>query len=102
MVLFAKRVGIIGGGAMGSQIADIMAINGKEVIIKDISEEYLKKARENVENNLDRLLEFNVTRADKEIERIEKTNQIQLTDELLSKEQKFLNGRQIFWIMQPF
>ena len=27
MVLFAKRVGIIGGGAMGSQIADIMAIN---------------------------------------------------------------------------
>ena len=81
MVLFVKRVGVVGGGAMGSQIADIMAINGKEVIIKDISEEYLKKARENVENNLDSLLEFNVTRADKEIERIEKTNQIQLTDE---------------------
>ena len=58
MVLFAKRVGIIGGGAMGSQIADIMAINGKEVIIKDISEEYLKKARENVEKNLNSLLEF--------------------------------------------
>jgi len=85
MVLFVKRVGIVGGGAMGSQIADIMAINGKEVIIKDISEEYLKKARENVENNLDSLLEFNVTRADKEIERIEKTNQIQLTDEQKNK-----------------
>ena len=85
MVLFAKRVGIIGGGAMGSQIAEIMAINCKEVIIKDISEEYLKKARENVENNLDSLLEFNVTRADKEIERIEKTNQIQLTDEQKNK-----------------
>ena len=51
MVLFVKRVGIVGGGAMGSQIADIMAINGKEVIIKDISEEFLKKERENVENN---------------------------------------------------
>ena len=85
MVLFVKRVGVVGGGAMGSQIADIMAINGKEVIIKDISEEYLKKARENVENNLDSLLEFNVTRADKEIERIEKTNQIQLTDEQKNK-----------------
>ena len=85
MVLFVKRVGVVGGGAMGSQIADIMAINGKEVIIKDISEEYLKKARENVENNLDNLLEFNVTRADKEIERIEKTNQIQLTDEQKNK-----------------
>tara|TARA_B100000029_G_scaffold30383_3_gene29124 strand:- start:3231 stop:4205 length:975 start_codon:yes stop_codon:yes gene_type:complete len=85
MVLFVKRVGIVGGGAMGSQIADIMAINGKEVIIKDISEEFLKKARENVENNLDSLLEFNVTRADKEIERIEKTNQIKLTDEQKNK-----------------
>ena len=85
MVLFVKRVGVVGGGAMGSQIADIMAINGKEVIIKDISEENLKKARENVENNLDSLLEFNVTRADKEIERIEKTNQIQLTDEQKNK-----------------
>ena len=85
MVLFVKRVGVVGGGAMGSQIADIMAINGKEVIIKDISEEYLKKARENVENNLNNLLEFNVTRADKEIERIEKTNQIQLTDEQKNK-----------------
>ena len=85
MVLFVKRVGIVGGGAMGSQIADIMAINGKEVIIKDISEEFLKKAREKVENNLDSLLEFNVTRADKEIERIEKTNQIQLTDEQKNK-----------------
>ena len=85
MVLFVKRVGVVGGGAMGSQIAAIMAINGKEVIIKDISEEYLKKARENVENNLNSLLEFNVTRADKEIERIEKTNQIQLTDEQKNK-----------------
>ena len=85
MVLFVKRVGVVGGGAMGSQIADIMAINGKEVIIKDISEEYLRKARENVENNLNSLLEFNVTRADKEIERIEKTNQIQLTDEQKNK-----------------
>ena len=26
MVLFVKRVGVVGGGAMGSQIADIMAI----------------------------------------------------------------------------
>ena len=93
MVLFVKRVGIIGGGAMGSQIADIMAINGKEVIIKDVSEEYLKKARENVEKNLDDLLEFNLTRADKEIERIEKSNQIQLTDEQKSKIQETLKPK---------
>ena len=93
MVLFVKRVGVVGGGAMGSQIADIMAINGKEVIIKDVSEEYLKKARENVERNLDSLLEFNLTRADKEIERIEKSNQIQLTDEQKSKIQETLKPK---------
>ena len=93
MVLFVKRVGIIGGGAMGSQIADIMAINGKEVIIKDVSEEYLKKARENVEKNLDNLLKFNLTRADKEIERIEKSNQIQLTDEQKAKIQETLKPK---------
>ena len=93
MVLFVKRVGVVGGGAMGSQIADIMAINGKEVIIKDVSEEYLKKARENVEKNLDDLLKFNLTRADKEIERIEKSNQIQLTDEQKSKIQETLKPK---------
>ncbi|MCH2380498.1 MAG: 3-hydroxyacyl-CoA dehydrogenase NAD-binding domain-containing protein, partial [Nitrososphaerales archaeon] len=93
MVLFVKRVGVVGGGAMGSQIADIMAINGKEVIIKDVSEEYLKKARENVEKTLDSLLEFNLTRADKEIERIEKSNQIQLTDEQKSKIQETLKPK---------
>lgn len=85
MVLFVKRVGIVGGGAMGSQIADIMAINGKEVIVKDVSEEFLKKTKENIEKNLNDLLEFNLTRADKEITRIEKSTQIKLTDEQKEK-----------------
>ena len=71
MVLFVKRVGIIGGGIMGSQIADIMAINGKEVIIRDISEDLTKKAMEIVDNNLNDLVQFHATRAEKEIERIE-------------------------------
>lgn len=93
MVLFVKRVGIVGGGAMGSQIADIMAINGKEVIIKDMSEEFLKKSRENIERNLDDLLKFNLTRADKEIERIEKSNQIQLNDEQKAKIQETLKPK---------
>ena len=71
MVLFVKRVGIIGGGIMGSQIADIMAINGKEVIIRDISEDFTKKAMEIVDNNLNDLDQFQATRAEKEIERIQ-------------------------------
>ena len=67
MVLFVKRVGIIGGGIMGSQIADIMAINGKEVIIRDVSEEFTKGAMETVNRNLDELVKFHATRAEKEI-----------------------------------
>ena len=70
MVLFVKRVGIVGGGIMGSQIADIMAINGKEVIIRDVSEDFTKKAMEIVNKNLDELVQFHATRAEKEIERI--------------------------------
>ena len=58
MVLFVKRVGIVGGGIMGSQIADIMAINGKEVIIRDVSEDFTKKAMEIVNKNLDELVQF--------------------------------------------
>ena len=93
MVLFVKRVGIIGGGIMGSQIADIMAINGKEVIIRDISEDYTKKAMEIVDNNLTDLVQFHSTRAEKEIERIESRDGIQLSDEQKEKIKEVLKPK---------
>ncbi|MFW6266406.1 MAG: 3-hydroxybutyryl-CoA dehydrogenase [Halanaerobiales bacterium] len=49
-----KKVGIIGAGTMGSGIAQVIAQAGSEVIIRDISEEYVKKGIENIEKNLDR------------------------------------------------
>ena len=93
MVLFVKRVGIIGGGIMGRQIADIMAINGKEVIIRDISEDYTKKAMEIVDNNLTDLVQFHSTRAEKEIERIESRDGIQLSDEQKEKIKEVLKPK---------
>jgi len=81
MVLFVKRVGVLGGGVMGSQIADIMALNGKEVIIRDISEEAVNNSYSQIEKNLTDLVNFHLEKADKEIERIEKTDGIKLTDE---------------------
>ena len=93
MVLFVKRVGIIGGGIMGSQIADIMAINGKEVIIRDISEDLTKKAMEIVDNNLNDLVQFHATRAEKEIERIESKDGIQLNDEQKEKIKEVLKPK---------
>ena len=81
MVLFVKRVGVLGGGVMGSQIADIMALNGKEVIIRDISEELVNNSYSQIEKNLNDLVTFHLERADKEITRIEKTDGIKLTDD---------------------
>ena len=72
MVLFVKRVGVLGGGVMGSQIADIMALNGKEVIIRDISEELVNNSYSQIEKNLNDLVTYHLERADKEITRIEK------------------------------
>ena len=59
MVLFVKRVGVLGGGVMGSQIADIMALNGKEVIIRDISEELVNNSYSQIEKNLNDLVDQN-------------------------------------------
>ena len=83
MVLFVRKVGILGGGTMGSQIAGIMALNGKDVVIKDVSEELVNVAYSSIEKNLSDLMNYHATRSTKEIERIEKSYGI-----ILSEEQK--------------
>lgn len=41
-----KQVGIVGAGAMGSQIAMVCALSGYPVLLQDISEESLQKAEQ--------------------------------------------------------
>ena len=85
MVMYVKKVGVLGGGVMGSAIADIMALNGKDVIIKDVSQDILDRSHSIIEKNLDELIQFHRNRADKEIKRIEQEDGITLTNEQKQK-----------------
>lgn len=48
-----QRVGIIGAGTMGQGIAHAVAISGYQVILHDVNQSVLKKARNTISNNLD-------------------------------------------------
>ncbi len=50
-----KRIGVIGAGLMGNGIAQAMAMKGKQVILQDITDEALSKARQKIEKSLGRL-----------------------------------------------
>ncbi len=49
-----KNICVIGSGAMGSGIAQLAATHGYHVNLVDMTEEILKKAKANIENNLNR------------------------------------------------
>jgi 3-hydroxybutyryl-CoA dehydrogenase len=49
-----KKIAVIGAGTMGNGIAHVFALNGFEVILNDIKQEFLDKAFEVIKNNLDR------------------------------------------------
>jgi len=51
-----KTVGIIGAGQMGQGIAHVCASAGFNVKVVDISEDALKKARENIGHNMERMV----------------------------------------------
>lgn len=52
-----KRVLIVGAGQMGSGIAQVMAQNGMEVVLRDIKEEFVKKGIAGIEKNLTKSVE---------------------------------------------
>jgi len=83
-MLYVRKVGVVGSGAMGSQIAEIMALNGYEVYLKDISKEFLDRGMSNIRKNLDELVTFHKSKADKEIARIRDQDGVVLTEEQAS------------------
>jgi len=80
-VAFIEKVGIIGAGAMGSAIAEVMALNGKKVVIKDINEEAVQRGLKTIDGILNDLVTFHEGKAEAEIRRIEDGNGITLTEE---------------------
>jgi len=52
-----RRVTILGAGLMGHGIAQIAAVAGFDVIVRDVSQEFLDKGRQEIEKSLRRLVE---------------------------------------------
>ncbi len=69
--MFVKKVGIIGAGTMGSAIAELMAFNGMEVVLKDVSEELVSKGMKNIERIVSGLVAYHGKRAQEQIRKIE-------------------------------
>lgn len=65
---------------MGSQIAEIMAMNGYDVYLKDVSKEFLDRGMNNIKKDLDSLVKFHESKAEKEIQRIRESDNVELDD----------------------
>ena len=51
------RVGVVGAGTMGSVIAQVAAVAGYDVVMRDVETEYVESGFETIENSLDRQIE---------------------------------------------
>ena len=80
-MVFIRKVGIVGLGTMGSAIAAIMILNGYQTVVKEVNEEFLKRGVSRVEALIDEFIEFQETKADREIKDIERKYMIKLTEE---------------------
>lgn len=49
-----KQIGVVGAGQMGNGIAHVCAVAGYNVVLNDISQDALEKAKSTIENNLTR------------------------------------------------
>jgi 3-hydroxybutyryl-CoA dehydrogenase len=61
-----RKVMVIGAGQMGSGIAQVMAQNGLEVVMRDIKEEFVKKGIADIKKNLARSVEKGKLTAEEE------------------------------------
>jgi len=52
-----ERVGVVGAGTMGAGIAQVAATDGFEVVMRDVTAEYVEKGLDRVRGGLDRLVE---------------------------------------------
>ncbi|HUR68505.1 MAG TPA: 3-hydroxyacyl-CoA dehydrogenase NAD-binding domain-containing protein, partial [Candidatus Thermoplasmatota archaeon] len=84
-MVYVEKVGVVGAGAMGAAIAEVFALNGKQVVLKDVKDEFVQRGLKNIEASLNNLVSFHQGKAEREIEKIETENGIRLTDEQKTK-----------------
>lgn len=85
MVLFVDRAAVLGAGVMGARIAQVLALNNVNVILRDIDQAALDKGMKTIENDLDDLLAFHAAKAPKAIDEFESKTGVTLTDEQKAK-----------------
>lgn len=56
---FVKTIGVIGAGTMGNGIAQVAAEAGYQVIMRDLTEEFIQKGLRTIQKNLNRAIEKN-------------------------------------------
>jgi 3-hydroxyacyl-CoA dehydrogenase len=65
------KAGVVGAGAMGAAIAELLAFNGIPVVLKDVDAALVERGQGRVRSLVEELVAFHEGRAGKEIERIE-------------------------------
>lgn len=74
------RAGVVGAGTMGAAIAELLAFNGIDVVLKDVDRPTVERGLARVRGIVDDLVAFHAARAEKEIARIEELG-VRLTEE---------------------
>jgi 3-hydroxybutyryl-CoA dehydrogenase len=85
MVLFVDRAAVLGAGVMGARIAEVLALNNVNVVLKDIDEAALQRGLKTIEGDLDELIRFHAAKAPKAIEDFESKTGVQLTEDQKAK-----------------
>ncbi len=85
MVLFVDRAAVLGAGVMGARIAQVLALNNVNVVLKDVDEAALKRGLAVIEKDLDELIAFQAGKADRAIAEFEGKAGVALTDEQKAK-----------------
>jgi len=64
------RAGVVGAGTMGAAIAEVLAFNGIEVVLKDVDRPTVERGLEKIQATVHALVAYHAGRAEKEIARI--------------------------------
>lgn len=64
------KAGVVGAGTMGAAIAEVLALNGIDVVLKDVDAPLVEKGLARVRGYVNDLVRYHEMRAPKELERI--------------------------------